>query len=95
MITITRDRYEEMGFDELAGLIDNIHSYEEMLEIAIYEIQNRHVFLAIHILEAVGDLNYDKYYDYDVTMGTLETPTEVSTKEDLLDYIEFADEEEL
>ena len=39
MITITRDRYEEMSFDELAGLIDNIHSYEEMLEIAIYEIQ--------------------------------------------------------
>lgn len=94
MITITRDKYEEMSLDELVELIDHVHSYEDMLEIAIYEIQNRHVFLAIHILEAIGDLNDDKYYDYDVSMGTLETPTEVSTKEDLLDYIEFANEEE-
>lgn len=94
MITITRDKYEEMSLDELVELIDHVHSYEDMLEIAIYEIQNRHVFLAIHILEAIGDLNDDKYYDYDVSMGTLETPTEISTKEDLLDYIEFANEEE-
>lgn len=100
MLSITRKEYDEMSFDELMEKAidecDNIHSYDDLLEFAKDCIDESRVFLAIHVaihvLEAVRDLNEGKYYDYDVNMGTLETPTEITEKSDIEQYIDFEEE---
>ena len=96
MLSITRKEFDEVSFDELMEKAidecDNIHSYDDLLEFAKDCIDESRVFLAIHVLEAVGDLNEGKYYDYDVNMGTLETPTEITEKSDIEQYIDFEEE---
>lgn len=96
MLSITRKEFNEMSFDELMEKAidecDNIHSYNDLLEFAKCCIDESRVFLAVHVLEAVGDLNEGKYYDYDVNMGTLETPTEITEKSDIEQYIDFEEE---
>lgn len=96
MLSITRKEFDEMSFDELMKKAidecDNIHSYDDLLEFAKDCIDESRVFLAVHVLEAVGDLNEDKYYDYDVNMGTLEAPTEITEKSDIEQYIDFKEE---
>lgn len=96
MLSITRKEYDEMSFDELMEKAidecDNIHSYDDLLEFAKDCIDESRVFLAVHVLEAIGDLNEGKYYDYDANMGTLETPTEITEKSDIEQYIDFEEE---
>ena len=96
MLNITRKEYEEMSFDEsmekAVGECDNVHSYNDLLEYAKYCIDEGSVFLAVHVLEAVGDSNEGKYYNYDTSMGTLETPTEIKEKSDIEQYIIFEEE---
>ena len=50
--------------------------------------------MAYHILKAIYESaeSYNGYYLYDYHMGTLDTPTPVTCKEDLEDYIDFDDE---
>lgn len=96
MLSITRKEFDEMSFDELMEKAidecDNIHSYDDLLEFAKDCIDESRVFLAVHVLEAVGDLNEGKYYDYDANMGTLETPIEITEKSDIEQYIDFEEE---
>jgi hypothetical protein len=66
---------------------DVIVSRDIILDFAINQIQNDRLFLARHILDAV-DKNYADFYSYDMSMGTLETPTAIEDIEDLYDYVE-------
>lgn len=51
--------------------------------------------MAIHILGAIYNNPHDtEYYLYDYCMGTLDTPTPVTCKEDFEHLIDFDDEEE-
>lgn len=54
---------------------------------AINQIQNDRLFLARHILDAV-DKEYADFYSYDMSMGTLETPTAITSIEDLYDFVD-------
>lgn len=96
MLSITRKEYDEMSFDELMEKAidecDNIHSYDDLLEFAKRCIDHKKVLSAIHVLRAVGAFNDGKYYNYDVSMGMLETPTEITEKSDIEQYIDFEEE---
>ena len=98
--TMTREQFEEMTFEELLEWsydnIDDIHSEETLLEMVKHEINEDSLRMALHILQAVyeSDCPDGSYYLYDRSMGTLETPTPITCKEDLEDYIDFGDDEE-
>lgn len=100
MPTMTREQFEEMSFEELLEWaydnIDDIHSEETLLEMAKHEINEDSLKMALHILQAVyeSDCPDGSYYLYDRSMGTLETPTPITCKEDLEDYIDFEGEED-
>ena len=71
--------------EKLAGVTDIITTYESLKDFAIHMIQEDHLYLAMHILEAIHKAPAD-YYDYDYSMGTLETPTALTLTFDLVDY---------
>lgn len=66
---------------------DYIVSRDIILDFAINQIQNDRLFLARHVLDAV-DKDYAYFYSYDMSMGTLETPTAIKNVNDLYDYVE-------
>lgn len=100
MPTMKREQFEEMSFEELLEWaydnIDDIHSEETLLEMVKHEINEDSLRMALHILQAVyeSDCPDGSYYLYDRSMGTLETPTPITCKEDLEDYIDFEEDEE-
>ena len=100
MMTMTKEQFEEMSFEELLELaydnLDNIWAEEILLEEAKHEIDEDNLQMALHILNAIyeSDCPDGSYYIYDRSMGTLETPTPITCKEDLEDYIDFELSEE-
>ena len=100
MPTMKREEFEEMSFEELLEWaydnIDDIHSEEILIEMAKHEIDEDNIKMAMHILSAIYESNGPDncYYLYDRCMGTLETPTPITCKEDLEDYIDFEEDEE-
>lgn len=100
MPTMRREQFEEMTFEELLEWsydnIDDIHSEETLLEMVKHEINEDSLRMALHILQAVyeSDCPDGSYYIYDRSMGTLETPTPITCKEDLEEYIDFEEDEE-
>ena len=71
--------------EKLSEQTDIITTYESLKDFAIHMIQEDHLYLALHILEAIHSSPAD-YYDYDYSMGTLETPTALTLTFDLVDY---------
>lgn len=100
MPTMKREEFEAMSFEELLEWaydnIDDMHSEEALIELAKHEINEDSLRMAIHILNAVYESNCPdgSYYIYDRSMGTLETPTPITCKEDLEEYIDFEEDEE-
>lgn len=98
MPTMKREQFEEMSFEELLEWaydnIDDIHSEEILKEMVKYEVEEDNFKMALHILNAIyeSDCPDGSYYIYDRSMGTLETPTPITCKEDLEEYIEFDEE---
>lgn len=99
MPTMKREQFEEMSFDELTQWafdnIDDVHFEATLLEMAKREIDKDNIQIALHILNAIyeSDCPDGSYYIYDRSMGTLETPTPITCKEDLEEYIEFDEED--
>ena len=95
---MTRVQYEAMTLDELIDWAnentDYVTTEEVLLEFAKSKIDDDSLYLAIHILNAIweSDESYNGYYLYDYSMGTLETPTPITDKEDLEHLIAFDDE---
>ena len=71
--------------EKLSEQTDLITTYESLKDFAIHMIQEDHLYLALHILEAIHSSPAD-YYDYDYSMGTLETHTALTLTFDLIDY---------
>ena len=100
MPTMKREQFEDMSLDELTQWafdnIDDVHFEDTLLEMAKREIDKDNIQIALHILNAVyeSDCPDGSYYIYDRSMGTLETPTPITCKEDLEDYIDFEEDEE-
>ena len=93
-ITMTRAEFEEIDFDELIELMYE-NSYEvtsesTLKEFAMNKIQDDNFGLALHIIQAIYNNPYDtEWYRYDYNMGTLQTPSPITDKEDIEDLIEF------
>ena len=100
MPTMKREEFENMSFEELLEWayenVADVHSENGLIAMAKHEIDEENLQMAVHILNAVyeSDCLDDSYYLYDRSMGTLETPTPITCKEDLEDYIDFDEEEE-
>ena len=100
MPTIKREQFDNMSFEELLEWayenVDVVRTEDGLIAMAKHEIDEENLQMAVHILNAVfeSDCPDDSYYLYDRCMGTLETPTPITCKEDLEDYIDFDEEEE-
>lgn len=76
--------------EELSEQHDCITTYEVLKNFAKHNIDRDYLFLAEHILNALRDTA--DYYDYDYSLGTLETPTPLRLIADLEDYCEQENE---
>ncbi len=99
MPTMTREQFEEMSLDEfMEWAYDNINditSEDTLIEFAKAKLDDNNIGMALHVLNAIYDSDeaYGGYYRYDYSMGTLETPTPITCKEDLEDLIDFEEED--
>lgn len=93
-----KSEFDQMTLDEVIGWasenLDDLTTEESLLEYTKTKIDENSLFMALHILNAVynGKESYNGYYLYDYNMGTLETPTSITCKEDLIHLIDFDDE---
>jgi hypothetical protein len=96
---MTREQFEEMSLDELLEWayenVDDLTTEDVLIEFAKSKIDDSDFNVAMHILVAIweSEVAYNDYYIYDYNMGTCETPTPVTCKEDLEDYIDFDEED--
>ena len=88
---MTRKEIETKNFDEVMEQLneerDDITTYESLKEFAKSQIEEDRLFLAIHILEALNE-DTAEWYEYDYCMGTLQTPSSITEKEDVEHLIE-------
>ena len=100
MPKMKREDFDALTFEELLEWafdhIDDIWDEETLKEMVKREIDDDSFKMALHILSAIyeSDCPDGSYYLYDRSMGTLETPTPITCKEDLEDYIDFEEDEE-
>ena len=87
---MTREEFNTLSFEEvmtkLSEQYDQITTYDMLKDYAKEKIDNDDLFVAVHILNALwNDPNPEEsiWYDYDYSMGTLDTPTSINTKEDI------------
>lgn len=91
---MTREQYKRMDFEEFIEWakenLDDVTDEEILKDFAIKKLQDDNFGMALHIINAIYNNPYDtEYYRYDYSMGTLETPTPITDKEDLEDLIFF------
>ena len=84
---MTRQDYESKSFldlmEQLYAESDDITTREDLQEYAIRSIRDDSLYLAIHILEALREEYGAEWFLYDYSMGTLQTPSGVTCKEDV------------
>lgn len=84
---MTRQDYESKSFldlmEQLYAESDDVTTREDLQEYAIQTIRNDRLYLAIHILEALREESGAEWFLYDYCMGTLQTPSGVTCKEDV------------
>lgn len=96
---MTKAEFKNMTLDEVIEYanenINDLTTEDMLLEFAKTKIDDENIYMSIHVLRAVWESgeSYNGYYLYDYSMGTLETPTPVTCKEDFEDYIDFEDED--
>lgn len=96
---MTKKEFDNMSFDEVFEWanenINDLTTEDILIDFAKTKIDDENIGMALHVLNAVHNNCHDtEYYLYDYSMGTLESPTPVTCKEDLEDYIDFDDEED-
>lgn len=96
-MTMTRKQFEDINLDELIELIyedSNVITSEETLkEFAIWKLQDDDFGMVLHIINAIYNNPYNtEWYRYDYNMGTLETPTPITEREDIEDLIDFEED---
>ena len=96
---MTRQEFDDMSLEEAIEYVEEncmsspVTTEDILIEFAKTKISDDDIGMAIHILGAIYNNEDDtEYYLYDYSMGKLETPTPITTKEDLEDYIYFDDE---
>lgn len=99
---MTKKEWEELTLDEAIEWayheygVYELTSEDVLICFAKEKIDEDNIGLALHILGAVynSEEAYNGYYLYDYSLGTISTPTPITRKEDLEDYITFEEDEE-
>ena len=96
---MTKQQFDSMTFDEVFEWanenIDDLTTEDVLIDFVKTKIDDDNIYMAIHILEAIHNNPYDtEYYLYDYCMGTLQTPTPVTCKEDFEHLIDFDEEDD-
>lgn len=94
---MTRAEWEELTLDEAIDWADYDYGVHEitfedsLIRFAKEKIDEDNIGLALHILGAIynSEEAYCGYYLYDYSLGTISTPTPITCKEDLEDYVTF------
>ena len=80
---MTRAEFEQKTFteviEELNEQRDDITTYERLKEFTIENIKEDNFLLAVHILEALRN-DVAEWYEYDYSMGTLQSPSGITEK---------------
>lgn len=76
----------EKAVEILAQEIDGITTYDTLKDFAKDQIDEDNFYFVEHILGSLDETHY--YYKYDYSMGTLETPTPITSVEDLEEFCE-------
>ena len=92
---MTRQEFDSKSFEELMEML-NEESYDitmiDVLKDFIKEkIDSDDFHLAIYLLQAIWDdpnIGDSKWYQYDYSMGTLQSPISLNCKEDIEHMIE-------
>lgn len=86
---MTIKELHNMNFNDAAEELyqenDLVTTYDTLKDFAIDLLQKDNVGYALHILNAIYNTEGD-YYDYDYSMGTMDTPTPLLVSADLEDY---------
>lgn len=95
---MTREKFNSMTFNDLMEWayenLDDITDEEMLKKFAIEKLEKDNFNLALHIINAIYENPYDtEQYRYDYNMGTLQTPTPITCKEDIEDMIDFEGED--
>ena len=69
-------------------------AYEDLKDFVIDKIKDDDIFIALHILNALND-ELAEYYNYDASMGILDTVAPITTKNDFIDYLENYNDEDI
>ena len=99
MFIMTRAEFEAIEFDELIELMYensyDVTNEETLKSFAMDKLQDDNFGMALHIINAIYENPYDtEWYRYDYNMGTLQTPSPITDKEDVEDLIDFGDEDD-
>lgn len=100
MPTMTRKQFEELSFEEFMEwareTIDDVTDEDTLIQFAKDKIDSDDFNVAIHVLTAIYEDGVPDVEDwrYDYSMGTCETPTPITCKEDLEDLIDFDEDED-
>lgn len=88
---MTRADFETKTFDELIEQLQNedqdICSYDYLKDFAKHLIDEENIGFALHILDAIYT-EPGEYFEYDCSMGTLQTPSGLTEKSDIEHLIE-------
>ncbi len=83
---MTRADFETKTFNELIEQLQeedqDICSYDYLKDFAKHLIDEENIGFALHILNAIYTEPGD-YFEYDCSMGTLQTPSGLTEKEDI------------
>ena len=100
---MTKKEWEELTLDEAIDWANceygvyELTTEDTLISFAKEKIDEDNLFLAIHILGAIynSEEAYNGYYLYDYSLGTISTPTPITCKEDLEDYISLEEDREI
>ena len=87
----TKEEYEALTFEEVMDILcehDEVHSDESLKDYINYLIDHDNFGVALHILNGIYDSEDAEWYQYDVSLGTLETPSALTCKEDIEHLLE-------
>ena len=87
---MTREEFNTLSFEDVMERLneecDQITTIDILKEFIKDNIDNDNFNVALHVLNAIwNDPNPEDsiWYDYDYSMGTLDTPTSINSKEDV------------
>lgn len=84
---MTREQFESASFEEVMEQLEeeggDITTLDTLKEFVKSKINDGNYFVAKHILEALQAGYDERWWSYDYSMGTLDTPIPLTQKEDV------------